>query len=127
MEVRQGMFTAMFPGVACIALAQTPPSRLAAVGWELLKDWIGKAHQRQIELMTQLRDRGVDVNARHNNGMTALMIAVQTGQRDAVQLLLSKGADPKVKASNGNTALGLSLKRGDAGISQFLKDAGAID
>ena len=45
-----------------------------------------------------LLTRGVDVNARHNNGMTALMIAVQTGQRETVQLLLGKGADAKVKA-----------------------------
>jgi ankyrin repeat protein len=69
----------------------------------------------------------VDVNARHNNGMTALMMAVPTGQRDTVQLLLSKGADPKLKAGNGNTALGLSMKRGDAGIAQVLKGAGALD
>src|SRR6185436_12384061 len=45
--------------------------------------------------------KGVDVNAAANNGMTALMQAVLTGQRDAVQLLLSKGADPKIKAKNG--------------------------
>jgi hypothetical protein len=71
--------------------------------------------------------RGVDVNASANNGMTALMMAVQTGQKDTVRILLSKGADPKAKALNGNTPLALSLKRGDAEITQALKDAGAID
>jgi hypothetical protein len=85
----------------------------------------GEAPARKV--VDFLLARGVDVNARHNNGMTALMMAVQTGQRDTVQLLLSKGADPKLKASNGNTALDLSLKRGDTGITQVLKDAGALD
>jgi ankyrin repeat protein len=59
--------------------------------------------------------------------MTALMIAVQTGQRDVVQLLLSKGADAKAKAHNGQTVLALSLKRGQQEITSDLKQAGATE
>jgi ankyrin repeat protein len=79
------------------------------------------------KVMDYLLERAVDVNARHNNGMSALMIAVQTGQRDAVQLLLSKGADAKAKAQNGQSVLTLSLKRGQPEITNDLKQAGATE
>lgn len=78
-------------------------------------------------VLDYLLGRGVDVNAKHNNGMTALMIAVQTGQRETVKLLLSKGADPNAKAQNGNTPWGLGQKRGDAEILRDLKEAGALE
>jgi hypothetical protein len=74
-----------------------------------------------------LLDQGADVNARHNNGMTALMVAAQTGQTETVKLLLSKGADPKFKAKNGTTALALSLKRNREDIAEDLRKAGATE
>lgn len=80
-----------------------------------------------LKVRDYLLERGVNVNARHNNGMTPLMIAVQTGQRDTVRLLLSKGADAKAKARNGQTVLELSLKRGQADITSDLKQAGASE
>lgn len=85
----------------------------------------GEAPARTV--LDYLLARGVDVNARSNNGSTPLMTAVQTGQGEIVRLLLSKGADATVKAANGGTALALSLKRGDAAITQALKDAGATE
>jgi ankyrin repeat protein len=70
---------------------------------------------------------GADVNARHQNGMTALMIAVQTGQRETVRLLLSKGADPNLKAINGQSALALSLKGNQPAIAGDLRGSGATE
>lgn len=78
------------------------------------------------EVFDYLIARRVDVNAQANNGMSALMMAVQTGQRDLVLVLLKQGADPNLKAKNGQTAMSLSLKRGDAQITSSLKDAGAL-
>jgi hypothetical protein len=80
-----------------------------------------------VKVRDYLLSRGVDVNARSKNGMTALMTAVQTGQRETVKLLLSKGADATVKALNGNTALALSLKGSDPAITEALKQAGASE
>ena len=71
--------------------------------------------------------RGVDVNARANNGMTPLMMSAQNGQRETVQILLGKGADAKARAKNGQTPLSISLKRGDAEIAALLKGAGATE
>jgi len=73
-----------------------------------------------------LLSRRVDVNLQANNGNTALMMAVQTGQRETVQTLLRGGADPNLKAKNGQTALSLSLKRGDGQVTNLLKEAGAL-
>lgn len=86
---------------------------------------LGEAPARAV--LDFLLARGVDVNARSNNGSTPLMTAVQSGQGEIVRLLLSKGADANVRAANGSTALALSLKRGDAAIAQTLKDAGATE
>jgi len=69
----------------------------------------------------------VDVNAQANNGATPLMMAIQTGQRDLVQILLNKGADAKAKTKNGQTPLALSVKRGDAEIINLIKGAGATE
>jgi ankyrin repeat protein len=69
----------------------------------------------------------VDVNAQANSGATPLMMAVQTGQRDLVQILLNKGADARAKDKNGQTPLSLSVKRGDAEITNLIKGAGATE
>ncbi len=72
-----------------------------------------------------LLEKGADVNARHLNGMTPLMMAAQTGQRDTLRLLLAKGAEPNARAENGKTALRLSLDANHQEIAQDLREAGA--
>jgi hypothetical protein len=96
-----------------------------AHGIPLLSHAGGRSRRPPCPVRDYLLAKGVDVNAAANNGMTALMQAVLTGQRDAVQLLLSKGADPKIKAKNGRTALAISQKAGNDAITSDLKAAGA--
>ena len=52
-----------------------------------------------------LLDNGADVNARNNNGQTALMGASWMDHTEIVQLLLENGADVNAKSNDGQTAL----------------------
>ncbi len=49
--------------------------------------------------------RGAHVNARHKNGMTALLAAALSGHVDAVKALITEGADLKTRYRNDATAL----------------------
>jgi ankyrin repeat protein len=57
---------------------------------EKLIDSIKKGDLAQVKI---LLDNGADVNAKHGEGSTALMVAAQTGHLQIVKLLLEKGAD----------------------------------
>ena len=45
------------------------------------------------ETVEMLMEKGADVNARNNDGWTALMMASNDGQTETVALLVEKGAD----------------------------------
>ena len=72
-----------------------------------------------------LLEQGADVNAKDNDGFTALMFAARDGQTDTVPALLAKGADVNAKDNDGRTALMRAKKKGHKEIVQLLKKAGA--
>jgi hypothetical protein len=74
-----------------------------------------------------LLERGANVNAAANNGMTALMMASLGGQAEAVETLLAKGADPRLKSTDGRTAFSIATKAGADRIVRMLRDAGASE
>ena len=49
--------------------------------------------------------RGASTDARDEEGSTALIHAVQSGNVSAVRLLIEKGADPKLRDAMGRRAL----------------------
>jgi ankyrin repeat protein len=51
---------------------------------------------------------GMDVNARDNNGYTAVHHAAARGDNDLILYLVSKGADVKVVARNGRTTVDMA-------------------
>ena len=53
-------------------------------------------------------ENGADVNAKDNDGKTALMGAAVNGHTQTVQLLLEKGADVNAKRNDGRTAYDLA-------------------
>ena len=49
--------------------------------------------------------KGLDINAKNKDGVTALQIATLLGQYEIAELLVQKGADVNTKATDGTTAL----------------------
>jgi ankyrin repeat protein len=79
-------------------------------------------------------DKGADVNAKDNNGDTALMEASRKdvlmkahleGHLELVRLLLDKGADVNAKDNNGDTALMQASRKGHLDVVRALLDKGA--
>jgi ankyrin repeat protein len=69
--------------------------------------------------------RGVKINARNDQGETALIIAAWHGREELVELLLKKGADPNVKTPKGLSALKVAKANGYEGIVKKLLAYGA--
>lgn len=63
------------------------------------------AYSGRAPAVTALINAGADVNARDDNGWTALVHAASRGQTKVVSLLLKAGADPNIRTRDGRTAL----------------------
>ena len=72
------------------------------------EDLINAANSGDAAIVQALLAKGADVNAKANNGATALMLASQNGHNEVVQDLLAKGADVNAKMTDGATALFLA-------------------
>ena len=55
-------------------------------------------------------DKGVDVNAKDNEGRTPLHDAASKGRKEVSELLIAKDADVNAIANDGSTSLDLAVK-----------------
>jgi uncharacterized protein len=78
--------------------------------------------ERHLDVVQALIAKGADVNAKRNDGLTALMTASRRDRIDVVQALLDRGADVNAKDNSGLTAL---MWTGNAKIRAVLVGAGA--
>ena len=70
-------------------------------------------------------DRGVNVNARYANELTALMWAAGYGKMDTVRLLVTRGADVSARDNRGKTAYVIAQEQGYKTVAALLKSGHA--
>jgi hypothetical protein len=97
-NILRRQFSLLLPGAAGVLLGQSanpePPSRLDL---DMVKDWVGKAHQRQLDPMRDLLKREPNlINSSWDWGLgdweSALQAAAHTGSREMALFLLDRGA-----------------------------------
>jgi hypothetical protein len=98
------------------------------------RNLLAAAYQKNSTLVKDFLDAGADVNAKDEEGYTALMMAIKDGPHGQlkynelekiVQLLVDKGADVNAKQKDGHTALYYAKIRDMFHIKKFLKQHGA--
>jgi len=74
----------------------------------------------------RLLGQGADVDAKNNQGDTALLLAAKSGKIDTTRLLIEKGANIEAKNNVGETALIAACTSGHAEIAELLVEKGAV-
>src|SRR5208337_5502443 len=105
--------------MAVVALWAT--SAIAGVNEDLWQ----AAKRGDLPEIKSLLDKGAEVNAKNDNGSTALMAASLQGHPEIVQALLAKGAEVNAKNNNGSTALMAACLQGHREIVEALLAKGA--
>lgn len=83
------------------------------------------AESGDVNELAAIVSRGVNVNARNEHGMTALMRAARLGHAAVVRALLEHGADPNVARNDKFTALALAAFFGHTETVRILIEHGA--
>jgi hypothetical protein len=89
------------------------------------EDFFSAALSGDVTEVKRLLKRGVDVNARQEQGATALLLAVSNGHRDVVELLVEAGVDVDAQDGMGRSAIGFASATGQTEIVKLLIGAGA--
>jgi hypothetical protein len=92
---------------------------LAAVPPE---DWPAAAKKGDTSRVEALLKAGADIEAKDNDGRTALMLAAQYGRVDTVRLLLAKGAHADARDKRGWNACMLALLSPSGGLIHTVHD-----
>ncbi len=83
------------------------------------------AESGDVDELSRLLPRVIDINARNRHGMTALMKAAFCGHEPVVRVLLEHGADPNLMRNDSFTALALAAFFGHGEIVKTLIEFGA--
>jgi hypothetical protein len=83
------------------------------------------AESGDVNEVAAILSRGVNVNARNEHGMTALMRTARNGHAPVVRVLLDQGADPNIARNDKFTALALAAFFGHTETVRILIDHGA--
>ena len=83
------------------------------------------AQKNNVAEARRLIRKKANVNAKVNDGDTALMFAAGFNSVEVAKLLLAAGADVSAKDNDGNTALMIATDNGATDVAELLKAAGA--
>ena len=86
---------------------------------------ISAAESNNVAEVRRLIAAGANVNAKDNNGVTALMGAAQNNAADVAKLLIEAKADVNAKNNNGVTALMGAAQNNAANVAKLLIEAKA--
>lgn len=90
-------------------------------GWAPLLYAAYNGHTAVVEYLLK---RGADINAKTENGLTALFFAARFGHIEIIKVLLRNDADPTVVSENMETAVDWALKSENTDIADLLRAAG---
>lgn len=76
-------------------------------------------------LENALKEYSYNLDAKNNNGDTALIVATVDGFESCISILLKHGADPNVKNENSETALDFAIAKNSLRIATMLLRHGA--
>ena len=78
---------------------------------------------RNLAIVRALLEHGAPVNAKQQQGWTALHAAAQHGDEAMVELLLKYGANPNAKSDDGRTAEQVAEEKGHSDLAERLRAA----
>ncbi len=95
-----------------------------ALEWLKQLEFLKTAEKGDVKAIKDFLDKGIDINAKDNDGWTALMYAA-IGHKDIAELLLAHRANVNAKDNKGNTALWFAAEKGRKEIVEMLLKASA--
>jgi uncharacterized protein len=87
--------------------------------------WEDAIKRGDVASVSDLLDRGIDVDARDRYGQTGLMLAAHAGHGEVVATLVHHRANLNITAKFGLSALMLAIIAGHTEIARLLAKAGA--
>jgi hypothetical protein len=111
--------------IVSVSCATTRQERAASDSVNSNEELLQAAVSGNIDEVRRMIEAGADVNARAEQGVTALMLAAYGGYTRVARLLIEAGADLDLLANNGCTALMWAALSGRSEVARVLIDAGA--
>ncbi|MEH6942999.1 ankyrin repeat domain-containing protein [Bacillus sp. JJ722] len=116
----------MFFLQACVQTDEGENNNMMKEGMDKMQEQLFlKTEKKDAEAVSKLLKEGVDINAKDNQGRTALMIATYNNDQTTAKVLIDAGADVNIQDNMKNTPF---LYAGAEGYLEILKltiDAGA--
>jgi hypothetical protein len=101
--------------------SQLQPTQNSIANYKTIHDAAASGDLAEVEWFLH---NGVDVNAKDEDGLTALLWAIECGQIAVVKYLVAKGADVNAKNKDDVTPLMLAACNGQLDIVEFLVSKG---